>query len=207
MYIGENASSMIHGFRGASEGGKIGWTPRKADVGFYGVTVNDIKVNGVSIGVSPSIYNKGDAIVDSGTSDVCLPHSAFEALKEAFVSICTNGTACLKGICDCKTHKVLEKPIFEERCVQMTLKEREAYPMIEVEFEGGLVVPHPPSSYLRNDTIFCDEDYWTIAIESEGRDGSGTIFGDTFMQGFNVIHDRRHPQRIGFAKVANGECP
>lgn len=81
--------------------------------------------------------------------------------------------------------------------------------MIDVHFAGGVVVPFPPSRYLQTGAANCDgEGQYTIAISSEGPDGSGSIFGDVFMRGFTVVHDRRPPQRIGFAPLApDGLCP
>ena len=211
MYLGESAPHLLEAVRNASEGGEIGWTPRKLNgtaPGLYAVTVTDIKVAGVSLGLDPHFYNDGDAIVDSGTSDFDLPETAIKTLKSRFGSLCA--TQCLKGVCDCDSRKPLARPIFESRCVEMDLADRDLYPTISVEFEGGLAVPYPPSSYLRNGSQFCSGDpkQFTVEIESGGKDGSGTIFGDTFMRGFNVIHDRRTPQRIGFARVPRGgACP
>lgn len=211
MYLGESATHMIETFRNASEDGEIGWTPRKLDgatPGLYAVTVTDIKIGGVSLGLEPHFYNDGDAIVDSGTSDFDLPETAMKTLKHHFASLCA--TQCLKGVCDCDSRKPLKVPIFENRCVDMELQDRDAYPTITVDFAGGLTIPYPPASYLRNGSQFCSGDpkKFTIEIEAGGKDGSGTILGDTFMRGYNVIHDRRTPQRIGFAKVPRGgACP
>ena len=94
--------------------------------------------------------------------------------------------------------------------MEMSASDRASFPMIEVEFGGGVKVAHPPSSYLRNDSAFnCDSTtQYTISISRGGPDGSGTIFGDTFMSGYTVIHDRRPPQRIGFAPLgAKRACP
>lgn len=208
MYLGDNGTHLIEHL---SETSEIGWTPRRLDgatPALYAVNVLDIQVAGVSIGVDPKIINDGDAIVDSGTSDVCLPQSAWKATKQHFSDLCSNKTVCLKGICNCDTHKPLENQIFENRCVEMDEEDRAVFPTITVLFEGGLTVPHPPSSYLRNGSQFCTNSpsSYSIEISRCGPDGSGTILGDTFMRGFNVIHDRRSPQRIGFAPVGSS-CP
>ena len=49
--------------------------------------------------------------------------------------------------------------------------------------------------------------YLGLGLSRGGKDGSGTIFGDTFMRGYTVIHDKRPPQRIGFAPLAGEACP
>merc|ERR1712224_632767 len=200
MYLGGNASHLIDTVS-ASQG--VGWTPRVAGSAFYAMEVVDVKVAGRSLGLPPVVFNKGDAIVDSGTSDVCFPATAFTAVKGAFSSLCYNSSTCLKGICDCHHHKPLTEPIFENRCVEMTAEEKAAFPVIEVAFGGGLVVPWKPEQYLRSgDTFNCDSPTaYTISISRGGKDGSGTIFGDTFMRGYTVIHDKRPPQRIGFAPL------
>ena len=169
--------------------------------------VLDIRVAGKSIGVKPSVLNDGDAIVDSGTSDVNLPASVLHAVRSSFGDLCSDRSMCLKGVCDCTQHKPLLNPIFDNRCVHMDSADRDAFPVIEVDFSDGLTVPYSPTKYLRSGAEFCDDEgQYTIAIESSGPDGSGTIFGDTFMQGFTVIHDRVK-QRIGFAPVLGGKCP
>ena len=212
MYLGSDAEHMISTFTNATQDSAgIGWTPRKLGVGFYGVTVEDIKA---FYGVSPpplphtASNNTGDAIVDSGTSDFNLPSSAMKSLKSGFAALCA--THCLKGVCDCKAKTPLQRPIFESRCVSMEPADILLFPTIAVDFEGGLTIPYLPENYLRNGSQFCNGDpkQYSIAIESGGKGGSGTIFGDTFMRGYNVIHDRRKPQRIGFAKVPRGgACP
>lgn len=134
------------------EGG-VGWTPRVNDSAFYAMTVVDVKaapplplpgvkdiygpsnpnpnpnpvtifqVAGRSLGLPPAVFNKGEAIVDSGTSDACFPATAFTAIKfsrphsyrlrifpsleynpdphpdrrRAFTDLCSNHSTCLKG--------------------------------------------------------------------------------------------------------------
>jgi hypothetical protein len=55
MYLGSDAEHMISTFTNATQDSAgIGWTPRKLGVGFYGVTVEDIKA---FYGVSPPRYH------------------------------------------------------------------------------------------------------------------------------------------------------
>lgn len=208
MYLGSSADELI---AKVSTGG-VQWTPRviNGTPGLYVVNTLDITVAGISIGVSPEVYNAGGAIVDSGTSQVALPRTAFNALRTHFAGLCRNASLCLKGVCDCQKHTPLKVPIFNsERCVDMEPADVLAYPLIEVHFGGDVVIPFPPTRYLSTGATFCPvEGQFTISIGPEGPDGSGTIFGDTFMRGFTVLHDRRTPERIGFAPVASsGSCP
>ena len=47
----------------------IQWTPLIKET-YYVVKLIDVRINNVSIGVDPSVYNRGDAIVDSGSTSV-----------------------------------------------------------------------------------------------------------------------------------------
>lgn len=56
-------------------------------------------MNGTSVGVASSVYNDGECIVDSGTTDLVLPHSAYVAFYNALQAMCSQGTRQLTGIC------------------------------------------------------------------------------------------------------------
>lgn len=181
------------------------WTPRVPKSGYYGVNMLDIVVDGVSIGVDPSVYNDGTAIVDSGSSAVSIPETAFSALKSTFGKLCK--TRCLKGVCDCTFKKPLQSTIFNGRCDLMSKQDIARFPDVQIKMEGGVVVDYNASDYLQTGTTFCDKGgFYTTAFSSMS-DGSGTILGDSFMKGYVVIHDRRAPQRIGFAPVTDQNCP
>jgi len=185
------------------------WTPMLSDTGFYGVGIEDVSIAGKSLGVSSKVYNAGMAIVDSGTQDVNFPATAFKAIKSHFAALCKDHSVCLKGVCDCKKHKALKNQIFENRCVTMTKAQRDVFPMIEIKMSGGVTVKHPPTNYLKNGAAFCDsdnEDMYTVAISSSGPDGSGSILGESFMQGYLVVHDRQQ-SRMGFQPVSESNCP
>ena len=65
---------------------------------YYVVNLTDVLVNGVSIGVNTSVYNGGQAIVDSGTTEYVMPNTAFTALRAAFTAMCA--TTPLVGVCN-----------------------------------------------------------------------------------------------------------
>jgi len=91
MYLGSNGTEELELALETSSGSTVEWTPRifngscpKADQGcsgLYNIEVIDVLVDGISLGLAPAIYNEGSAIVDSGTSDVCFPYTAFESIK------------------------------------------------------------------------------------------------------------------------------
>jgi len=118
---------------GITDSPDIKWTPRLANSPFYAVALDDVMVGGKSLGVDPSVYQDGDCIVDSGTSDNGFPKSAMKKLKTTFASMCK--TKCLKGICNCKTKKPLNKiDLFENKCVKMTDEDRAQFPDITLSF-------------------------------------------------------------------------
>ena len=65
---------------------------------YYVVNLTDVLVNGVSIGVNNSVYNAGQAIVDSGTTEYVMPQTAFNALQAAFTALCASQP--LVGVCN-----------------------------------------------------------------------------------------------------------
>ena len=181
------------------------WTTRVPGNDFYTVKVTDMLVDSQSIGIKPNVFNDGGAIIDSGTSDCCVPQPAFKALKKSFRSLCAS--TCLKGICNCATKKPLTSTIFENRCVDMSKEDMALFPNITVMMDG-IPIEHRPEFYLQDGQVYCDnEDMYTISYSSCGASGSGSIFGDTFMQGFVTIHDIAGG-RMGFhPRRADDACP
>eukprot|EP00040_Diaphanoeca_grandis_P032856 m.199896 g.199896 ORF g.199896 m.199896 type:complete len:501 (-) comp32754_c0_seq1:416-1918(-) len=186
----------------------VRWSPRLNTTDFYAIEIVDVAVGQISIGVDKSVYNDGYAIVDSGTSDACFPHPAFVALKAAFTAQCATGV-CLRGICDCKHNVPLETSIFENNCVSLTPQQLSLFPNITIAMDGEYAkIVQMPQDYLQSGAVFCDDNEYTISWSNCGPTGSGTILGDTFMEGFVVVHDRRMPQRIGFLRTnTSTPCP
>ena len=181
------------------------WVPRKKSSAFYSFEMTGFLVGDKSIGVTDhSVYNDGDAIIDSGTSDCCLARFAFDALKATLASYCSS--TCLKGVCDCDSGLPLENTIFENRCVDMNQEQREAFPDFTINMNGVKVV-HKSADYLQDGTVFCDTGKYTISYSSCGGEGSGTILGDSFMQGVISIHDIEN-NRLGFLpRDSSKDCP
>jgi len=206
LCLTSNGGVMYLGEESFLSDDRIVWTSRLRSSGYYGITIDDVTIDGKSIDVPSKVFNDGTAIVDSGTSDTCFSSTAFKAIKSHFGSLCK--TTCLKGVCDCEAKKPLQSQIFESRCVRMNSEDRALFPDIKIKMNDGAIVSYTPDAYLRSgDVVGCDdEDLFTIAISSNGPDGSGSILGDSFMMSYVVIHDRRN-HRIGFLELEDGKCP
>jgi hypothetical protein len=183
------------------------YTPTLSTSNFYAVSIDDVLVDNQSIDIVPNTYNKGDAIVDSGTSDVCFPDPAFNRIRKALAKMCSS--TCLVGMCDCDNNTPLSSSssIFDEAsCVPLTKAEFNRYPDITIIFSDGSEVVHSPAGYLRKDNWLCDDsNHYSIAISSCGPTGSGTILGASFMSEYLVVHDREK-QRLGFIP-GHKSCP
>jgi len=190
MCLSENGGVMTLGGVGNHHTGEISYTPITQHT-WYVVELLDISVFGTSIGVDASIYNKGDTIVDSGTTLLYLPYVAYTALASAFMDSCPGSH--LQGVCEG------EGNIFLGYCVDLTESDIEAYPDIVFTFESGIQVSLPPQYYLVQG--YCGNGAYALGISPElARDG--TILGDTFMSAFECIFDRAN-SRMGFAPVSN----
>eukprot|EP00466_Bigelowiella_natans_P011969 jgi/Bigna1/143557/aug1.79_g18265 len=184
--------------------GEIKWVKQTSE-GFYPVRMLDLKVGGESIGVPPEIFNRGEAIVDSGSTAITLPRTAFDGLRDFFYKKCKNG-AKLKGICSQTHNAPLSKTLFNaEMCVAMSEDEIAAYPAFQFEFTDGVVLELRPEHYLMTGSLLCDkEGYYSLGISS-GNVADGSILGDNFMQPFLTIFDRAN-QRVGFVAISPDQC-
>lgn len=92
------------------------WTPI-TDKSWYVVDMEDMKVGGTSLGVPASVYNDGDAIVDSGTTYFYIPTKAWEAFMDALTAMCSSTN--LVGVCGVS----YKDSIFDNYCFEMTSAE------------------------------------------------------------------------------------
>jgi hypothetical protein len=164
---------------------------------YYVVNMSDLAVGGVSLGLPPSVYNRGDTIVDSGSTDLILPSTAFEALVKNLKHHCK--TTRLAGLCG----EPQGKTILDGYCFQLSTKDLAAWPSLQIGLDG-VRLELPASTYLRQ---ACDDGgegggsaYFTASIDV-GDDGDGTILGDVVMKPYNVIFDRAR-KRVGFSPAA-----
>jgi hypothetical protein len=172
-----------------------------------------VLLGGVSVGVEPSVYTDGEAIVNSGSTDkqveedTCFSNTAFKAVNNAFFDLCGSEDTCLPGVCYCNTLTKKSANLFNS-CVDMSPEGLAAFPDLTLVFADGAQVVHTAPFYVRNDEWSCDGGMYFMAIESCGDDGSGTILGASFMGEFIVVHDNQPEEnrRIGFLG-ASTDCP
>jgi hypothetical protein len=189
LYLGSNNA--------VDSGVSIMWTPIVKDT-YYVVKLLDFRVNNQSIGVDPSVYNRGDAIVDSGSTSLTLPRTAFDAFRDTMLNSCSNNETQLIGVCVDSEGRKIEpgRGIFEGLCYEMGEADVLKYPMLTVQLENNVDLVLKPNMYMRNGGVFCDDGLYTIGIDSGSVTG-GTLLGDTFMSSFLTIFDRQN-KNIGF---------
>jgi len=163
------------------------WTPIVKQE-YYNVQITDLRVNGVTLGLTTSQLNNPFTIVDSGTTLVVLEQASYLAFATAVENACTTPT--------CGNFRSL----LNGNCVSLTGSEIAAYPTVEFYFQS-----------INNPFTITYEDYilpnggnsYCLGVV-EGSSGDGTILGDVFMQNFHVVFDRVNSQ-IGFGD--NSTCP
>jgi len=178
------------------------WVPITTKL-YYGVTISGMSVAGQSLG-SASIFNSNGqsagTIVDSGTTLMLLPKSAYAAYGSYLGSQCSKGTQ-LAGLCNpapSDGSTILDGGL----CYTMSDSQVNAYPSLTVDFGSGIVMTVSPQKYLFpfNDNGVT---YRCMGLANLTNDGE-MILGDVFMQNWHVVFDRQHSQ-IGFGPVSS--CP
>ena len=194
----DNNSNDINGV-------KIQWTKIMKET-YYVVNLLDFRINNISIGVNPSVYNRGDAIVDSGSSSFTLPRTAFDAFRDLMLTYCNNSATQLIGVCIDNDGNKIEpgRGVFQGLCYEMNEDDISTYPILTIQLENNVDLLLKPQMYMRNGGVFCDSRMYTIGIDSGSVTG-GTLLGDTFMSSFLTIFDREHRQ-IGFLNSDEIEC-
>ena len=185
------------------------WTPLKKKT-YYVVNLVDILLNNESIGVKPAVYNRGDCIIDSGTSGFTLPRPAFDAFRNSLLKFCDNTTTSLVGVCTDQSGRKIERGrgMFEGNCYELTGDDIAKFPTLYVKFEGTSRLAIEPDMYLRSGRVFCPESgkggtkKYTLGLDS-GSVSGGTLMGDVFMSSYLIVFDRRGQGRIGFANAKN----
>jgi hypothetical protein len=166
---------------------------------FYPVNMTSFYVGPHRLNVEPAVYTRGDAIVDSGSTDITLPRAAFDAFRNLMVAQCHQGND-LVGICqDESGHKIpAGGGMFQSLCYSLTTTQIDAFPLLYVHLGDNVSLPISPNIYVRGGVSYCDDPKQvTLGIDS-GAVADGTLLGDIFMESFFTVFDRRH-QRIGFA--------
>jgi DNA-directed RNA polymerase subunit RPC12/RpoP len=166
---------------------------------FYTVNMTDMQVNGVSLNLPIIDYNRGGAIVDSGTNDFYVGNKVYNAIKQVFLNNCSQSN--LYGVCTGVSSP--SKTIFDGVCFTMTQAQVNAYPNLEVVLgdpSNMVKLSVAPSAYVV--TGYCsDSTKYSLSLFGAG---GGTILGDVVMSGYSIVFDRVQ-DRVGFAPAIN--CP
>jgi len=155
---------------------------------FYSVILNDVQLNGVSIGIAPAIYNNGSTILDSGTTNLVLPQTAFNALKAQTLALCASNN--ITGICNVASNATF----FDGFCYQLSQSELSILPNVSfiIDTLNPLVLTGPDYMQL-NGNIYC------TGFSSQA-DGGGTILGDAFMRAYHIVFNVQ-AQTVGFGPL------
>ena len=182
--------------------GSIIWTPI-IQQSWYVVNVTDMRVANKSLGVSYKVYNRDDAIVDSGTAQFIIPQAAYQAIKTMLLQNCSNNY--LHGVCDVPNSET----IFDNgNCFNFTEDQVMMYPEIQLVMTGvkntqseEAVVSLGPQYYLMPPSGKETRDSLCMGIiYMQGYEG--TAVGDVLLQAFLTVYDREN-MRLGFAKVTS----
>eukprot|EP01122_Echinamoeba_exundans_P014514 TRINITY_DN6594_c0_g1_i1.p2 TRINITY_DN6594_c0_g1~~TRINITY_DN6594_c0_g1_i1.p2 ORF type:complete len:431 (+),score=107.87 TRINITY_DN6594_c0_g1_i1:35-1327(+) len=160
------------------------------------VHLEDVQINGKSIGMTHSQLNQHHVIVDSGTTLLLLHPTIFTKVQSTLLAMCS--TTNLVGICGVSYNNSL----FNNNCFPMTPQQVAQFPTFSFQFHGTGLLPLEPSFYLWEG---CGEE-GVYALGIQTMKGVGTIFGDVFMQRYNVWFGHGKENRnVGFGPLAS--CP
>ena len=125
-----------------------------------------------------------------------IPNTAYDALRDAFFALCSSKS--LVGVCG---HENDGKSFFDHtECYVLTKSEINEFPDITFKLSDSVTVNIPPSQYLVQSR--CRLYYFYFLAIDPMPDGSGSILGNVFMQGYSIAFDKGN-RRVGFAPVAN----
>eukprot|EP01111_Echinosteliopsis_oligospora_P016878 TRINITY_DN7149_c0_g1_i1.p1 TRINITY_DN7149_c0_g1~~TRINITY_DN7149_c0_g1_i1.p1 ORF type:complete len:430 (+),score=98.95 TRINITY_DN7149_c0_g1_i1:145-1434(+) len=188
---------LVLGGIGPFYSGQIQYVPMPHNT-FYTFTILDFTAGGKSINVPSSSYDSRYTIVDSGTPLVTLPTIAYSALRELFVSNCSQNP--LVGICTGIDNST--STLFDSFCFSLTASEISMFPplkfVIQGEDKNSVYLEYPPSAYLK-EQYFCPPGQVGLGVTY---DPKFSIIGAEMMQLYYTIFDRTN-SRIGFAEVNN----
>ena len=143
----------------------------------YSVSVRDLRIDGVSVGVSPSAYMA--TIVDSGTTFMYLPPAAYKPVRDRFRSKCPWGTC---------TARAAKGEYPDDYCYTMTLSELDRFASMSIHFSNGVTLSLGPRQYgyeLRSG-VFC------LGIFDNAHNGMVIGAANMFVQ--SLAHTTRRPE-------------
>ena len=183
-FCGESAELAVGSLDTSTFTGSMQYTPSQKTFGeyygYYLAEIEDWEIDGESLGVSSSEFNTyGGAVVDSGTTELILPVTAYVAMAKTILN------------------KVswLDSSFFsDEECV--TSSGVDSMPDMTIKMSGDVSLTVPAKNYLM---LYDDCYYWGVSASSM------TIIGNVAMQGLTVAFDRENSQ-IGFADISTDIC-
>jgi len=161
---------------------------------YYSIFISDMKLLGISLGLSSSDYNT-PAVVDSGTTLLYLPTTVYNTLITKFKTMNLPGVAGEGSM-----------TIFDGYCYVLTQSQVNSYPNLSIIITDMNHNPQSldviPSTYLYT-MVSNGHTYWCSGFLDSGNDGV-LILGDVFMANFHVVFDREN-DRVGFSSPST--CP
>jgi len=173
--------------------GNMYYTPIEREM-YYEVVVADMDVGGKPLGVPCGVFNSRRTIVDSGTTNVLLPASAFNALVFALKKATTSAF-----------HLPIPSGFWNRRqliCVADGAIDFAAFPVVGISLfaneNHAFRLQLRPEQYLRvvGEYGFGGNCY-KLSIGPSG--DAGTVLGAVLMEGFYVVFDKAG-KRIGWAQ-------
>jgi hypothetical protein len=150
---------------------------------FYGIEMSDLLVSGTSIN-----SNLGSGILDSGTTRILLPDSAFSNFGSTFVQACPNSL------------QNAAQSLVNGQCVTLTADQVGSLPTLSFAFNNNPQnIPMRPNTYLYKGT---SASQYCLGVSSGG---NMLILGAQFMQAAYVVHDIANSQ-IGLAPANQQNC-
>jgi hypothetical protein len=166
--------------------------------GQWNFQLQDVKIGGVSLGLTLADYNHGTPIIDSTTTLLVVTDMIMYGIKIAFEFLCTKGTD-LVGVCGLRHGTSL----FDGFCFAMTDKQIAAFPDLTLHILGWGDVTWESSYYLWEGTGAAGLRCLGIQAYPNNYD-QGVIFGAILMQKYHIFFDREGKQ-AGIADKST--CP
>ena len=157
---------------------------------YYSIVWTDVLVDGVSIGLPPSVYRTQESIVDSGTPSVMVPQTVFDALRESMLALCSPARN-LTGLCPGTVARSNET-LFDGVCFPLSAAEKLLFPDVAIQLASVDGQPSAPvvydaSAYLLHQ-YYCDTD--GEAGFGFGVDNAWLTLGLQGMLGRTTVYDR-----------------
>jgi len=172
------------------------WT-KVDDSDWYTIEMEDIAVNGVSLGISSYDLNANGVIADSGTTLFIVSQQVMSAIQMRFISMCSH--TLLVGVCspDGKT-------LFDGFCFPMTHAQVAQFPNITTTLQGTHPLIIPPQAYLWEGVgeagVYC----LGLEVIPEADGPLPLILGDVVLQSYHVVFDNSKDM-LGWGPLSG--CP